>query len=80
MASYILTCTLSMWLLVMFLGDAYRTPLFLEQDVFDQGTGMIGMATAVDDKGVLVILGGMKSAISHFIGDKKYLRVQTKGS
>ena len=31
---------------VMFSGDAYRTPLFSEQVVLDQGTGMIGMATA----------------------------------
>ena len=62
-----------MWLLVMFSGDAYRTPLFSEQDVPYQGTGMIGMATAVDDKEVLVIFHRMKSAISHFIGDKKIL-------
>ena len=72
-ASYLLTCTFSIWLLVMFSGDAYRTPLFPEQDVLDQGTGMIGMATAVDDKEVLVILRSMKSAVSHFVGDKKYL-------
>ena len=62
-----------MWLLVMFSRDAYRTPLFSEQDARDQGTGMIGMATTVDDKEALVILRRMKSAISHFIGDKKYL-------
>ena len=68
-ASFILTCTLSMWLLVMFSGDAYRTPSFSEQDVLDQGTG-IGLATAVDDKDVLVTLCSMKSAISLFIGDK----------
>ena len=68
-AGYILTCTLSMWLLVMFSGDAYRTPSFSEQDVLDQGTG-IGLATAVDDKEVLVTLRSMKSAISLFIGDK----------
>jgi len=68
-AGYILTCTLSMWLLVMFSGDAYRTPSFSEQDVLDQGTG-IGLATAVDDKDVLVTLCSMKSAISLFIGDK----------
>ena len=68
-AGYILTCTLSMWLLVMFSGDAYRTPSFSEQDVLDQGTG-IGLATAVDYKDVLVTLCSMKSAISLFIGDK----------
>ena len=58
-----------MWLLVMFSGDAYRTPSFSEQDVLDQGTG-IWLATAVDDKEMLVILRSMKSTISHFIGDK----------
>jgi len=79
-AGYVLVCTLSMWLLVIFLGDAYRTPLFSEQGVLDQGTGMTGMATAVDDKEVLVILCRMKSAVSHFIGDKKYLRVLTRSS
>ena len=68
-AGYILTCTLSMWLLVMFSGDAYRTPSFSEQDVLDQGTG-IWLATTVDDKDMLVILCSMKSTISHFIGDK----------
>ena len=69
-AGYILlTCTLSMWLLVMFSGDAYRTPSFSEQDVLDQGTG-VWLATAVDDKEMLVILRSMKSTISHFIGDK----------
>ena len=68
-AGYILTCTLSMWLLVMFSGDAYRTPSFSEHDVLDHGTG-ICLATAVDDKEVLVILCSMNSAISHFIGDK----------
>ena len=68
-AGYILTCTLSMWFLVMFSGDAYRTSSFSEQDVLDQGTG-IGLATAVDDKDVLVTLCSMKSAISLFIGDK----------
>ena len=45
-----------MWLLVMFSGDAYRTPLFSEQGVLGQGPGMIGMGTAMDDKEVLVIL------------------------
>ena len=65
-ASFILICTLSMWLLVMFSGDAHRTPSFSEQDVLDQGTG-IGLATAVDDKEVLVTLRSMKSAISHLI-------------
>ena len=62
-----------MWLLVMFSGDAYTTPLFSEQDELDQRTGMIGTATAAHDKEVLVILRSMKSAVNHFIGDKKYL-------
>ena len=48
------------------------TPLFSEQVVLNQRTDMIGMATAADDKEVLVILCSMKSAINHFIGDKKY--------
>ena len=49
-------CTLSMWLLVMFSGDVDTTPLFSEQDEFDQRTGMIGTNTAADDKEMLVIL------------------------
>ena len=65
-ASHILTCTLSMWLLVMFSGDVYRTSSFSEQDILDQGNG-IGLATAVDDKEVLVTLRSMKSTISHLI-------------
>ena len=34
---------------------------------------MIGTGTAADDEEVLVILPSMKSAMSHFVGDKKYL-------
>ncbi|XP_044164438.1 uncharacterized protein LOC122948544 [Acropora millepora] len=52
-ADYILTCTLSLWLLVMFSGDANRTPLFSKQDELDQRTGMIGTATAAHDEEVL---------------------------
>ena len=60
-AGYILTCTLSLWLLVMFSGDAYRTPLFSEQDNLDQNIGMInGTNTAAGDKKVLVILCSIK--------------------
>ena len=59
-ADYILTCTLSLWLVVMFSGDAYRTLLFSEQDDLDQKIGTGG-------KEVLVILSSMKSAISHFV-------------
>ena len=40
--------------------------------VLYQKTGMIGTATAGDDEQVLVILHIMKSAVSHFVGDKKY--------
>ena len=69
-----MTCTLSMWLLVIFSENTCRTPSFSEQDDFNQRTGMIGTATAVDDEEVLVILGSMKSAVSHFVGDKKYFR------
>ena len=39
----------------MFSEDAYTTPLFSEQDELDQRTGMIGTATAADNKEVLVI-------------------------
>ena len=53
----------------MFSGNANITPSFSEQDVLDQGTD-VRMATAVDDKEVLVILRNMKSEINHFIGDK----------
>ena len=69
-AGYILTCTLSLWLLVMFSGDAYRTALFSKQD---QKIGMIRPATAAGDKEVLVILCSMKSAISHFLRHNIYL-------
>ena len=72
-ADYILTCTLSMWLLVMFSEDVNTTPLFSEQDELDQRTSMIGTAIAADDEEVLVILRRMKSAISHFVGHKKYM-------
>ena len=64
-AGYILTRTLSLWLLVMFSGDAYKTPLFSKKDDLDQKLGMIGRATAAGDKEVLVILRSMKSAVSH---------------
>ena len=74
-AGYILTRTLSLWLLVMFSGDANRTSLFSKKDDLDQKIGMIGTATAAGDKEVLVILRSVKSAVSHwhFVGDKKYL-------
>ncbi|XP_044164440.1 uncharacterized protein LOC122948545 [Acropora millepora] len=57
------------------------TPLFSEEVVLDQGTGMIGTATAADDEEVLVILRSIKSAVSHFVGDKKifeHMRVETR--
>ena len=47
------------------------TPLSLEEVALDQGTGVIGTATVADDEEVLVILRSMKSAVSHFVGDKK---------
>ena len=49
------------------------TPLFSNEVVLDQRTGMIGKATAADDEQVLVIVCSIKSAVSHFAGDKKYL-------
>ena len=49
------------------------TPFFFEEVVLVKGTGMIGTATVADDEEVLVILCSMKSAVSHFVGDKKYL-------
>ena len=48
-------------------------PLFSGEVVLDQRTGMIGTATAGDDLELEVILHSMKSAVSHFVGDKKYL-------
>ena len=39
-----------------------------------QGTGVIGTATTADDEEVLVIFRSMKSAVSIFVGDKKYMR------
>ena len=47
--------------------------LFSKEVVLDQRTGMTGTATAADDTEVLVIWRSMKSAVSHFVGDKKYL-------
>ena len=59
------------------------TPLFPKEVVLDQRTGMIGMATAGDDLEVLVILRTIKSAVSHFVGDKKIyqdMRIETISS
>ena len=39
--------------------------------VLYQRTGLIGQATAADDEEVLVILDSVKSAVSHFVEDKK---------
>ena len=55
------------------IGMERATPLSPEEVALDQGTGMIGTATAAHDEEVLVILRSMKSAVSHFVGDKKYL-------
>ena len=49
------------------------TPLSLEEVALDQGTGVIGTATSADDEEVLVIVRSMKSAVSHFVGENKYL-------
>ena len=72
-AGYILTCTLSLWSLVMFSAEAYRTALFFEQDDLDQKIGTIRTATSAGDKVVLVILCSIKSAISHFMRHNRYL-------
>ena len=55
------------------IGMERATPLFSKEVALDQGTGMIGTATVADDEEVLVILRSMKSAVSHFVDDKKYL-------
>ena len=55
------------------IGMERATPLSPEEVALDQGTGMIGTATAAHDEEVLVILRSMKSAVSHFVGDKIYL-------
>ena len=49
------------------------TSLFSKEVVLDQRTGMIGTATAGDDLEVEVILHSMESAVSYFVGDKRYL-------
>ena len=54
-------------------GMERATSLFSGEVVLDQKTSMIGTVTAADDEEVLVILHSMKSAVSHFVGDKKYL-------
>ena len=53
------------------IGMERATPLCSEEVALDQGTGVIGTATAADDEEVLVILRSMKSAVSRFVGDKK---------
>ena len=58
-----------MCLRFVFSGKADCTTLSPQKGRLDQGTG-IWLATAVDDKEMLVILRSMKSTISHFIGDK----------
>ena len=55
------------------IGMERATSLSFEEVGHYEGTGMIGTATAADDEEVLVILRSMKSAVSHFVGDKKYL-------
>ena len=55
------------------IGMERATPLSSEEVAHYEGAGMIGTATAADDEQVLVILRSMKSAVSHFVGDKKDL-------
>ena len=55
------------------IGMERATSLSSEEVALDQGTDVIGTATAADDKEVLVILCSMKSAVSHFVGDKNYV-------
>ena len=43
-----------MCLLCIFSGEADSTTLSSQQGALDQGTGMTGMATAADDKKLLV--------------------------
>ena len=43
-------------------GNSISVSLFSEDGVLDQRTGMIGTTTPADNKEVLVILCGMKSA------------------
>ena len=55
------------------IGMERATPLISGEVLLDQRTGMIGTVTAADDEVVMVILRSMKSAVGHFVGDKKYL-------
>ena len=55
------------------IGMERATPLISGEVLLDQRTGMIGTVTAADDEEVMVILRSMKSAVSHFVEDKKYL-------
>ena len=55
------------------IGMERATSLSSEEVAHNQATSMIGTATAADDEEVLVILRSMKRAVSHFVGDKKYL-------
>ena len=55
------------------IGTERATSLSSEEVTLDQRTGMIGPATDSDDEEVLVILRSMKSAVSHFVGDNKYV-------
>ena len=65
------------------IGKGKAAPLFSGKDELDQRTGMIGTATVADDEEVLVILRSMKSAVNHFVGDKKIfepMRVEPRSS
>ena len=54
------------------IGIERATPL-ISGEVLDERTSMIGTATDSDDEEVPVILRSMKSAVGHFVEDKKYL-------
>ena len=55
------------------IGMERATPLISGEVLLDQRTSMIGTATDSDDEEVPVILRSMKSAVGHFVEDKKYL-------
>ena len=54
------------------IGMERATPL-ISEEVLDERTSMIGTPTDSDEEEVPVILRSMKSAVGHFVEDKKYL-------
>ena len=55
------------------IGMERDSSLSSEEAAHYQGTGISGTATATEDEKALVILRSMKSAVRHFVGDKKDL-------